>query len=256
MKHSYIDKYWDLNSPLHRVDPRVKIILCLVFILFVIFTQPTSFYAFVSYGVLLALLTGLSKVPLRFILMRCLVIIPFVLMVAIFIPFIKKGQVAGAYSLGNLRLTVTYDGLVVFWNVLIKSFLSVIAVALLIATTKFTWFLKALQQLKIPRVFILILSFMYRYFFVITEELEAMLRAKRARSIAGSRLFHIKTLSNMLGVLFLKSYEKGESVYLAMCARGYNGDVKTTHEMCIKKFDVAVSIMIFFVLGCIRFFVA
>ncbi len=256
MHHSYIDKYWDLRSPLHNIDPRLKIIISVGFILFVIFTPPTSLWAFVAYGILLALLTILSKVPLRFMLMRSLVIIPFVLMVAIFIPFMKKGQIAGAYSFGSLNLTVTYDGLFIFWNVLIKAFLSVVMVTLLVSTTKFTEFLKALERLKVPQVFVMILSFMYRYIFVITDEFEIMLRAKKARSIGGSRWFHIKTLSNMLGVLFMKSYEKGEVVYLAMCARGYNGDIKTIDEMCIKKSDVALFIMMFTVLGCIRFFIA
>lgn len=254
MQHSYIDRYWDLESPIHKVDPRFKILICVGFILFVIFTSPASLLAFALYGALLAILIGLSKVPWRFILMRSLVIIPFVLMVAIFIPFIKKGQVAGGYSLGSLKLTVTYDGLMIFWNVLIKAFLSIILVTLLISTTKFTQFLKALQRLKIPLIFIMILSFMYRYIFVITDELEIMFRAKKARSVGGSKWFHIKTLSNMLGVLFLRSYEKGETVYLAMCSRGYSGDIKTIDEMYITKSDVALSIVVFFILGCIRFF--
>ncbi len=255
MQHSYIDKYWDLESPVHKIDPRFKIIGCVGFILFAIFTAPTSFLTFASYGLLLAVLIALSKVPLRFILMRCLVIVPFVLMVAMFIPFMKKGQFAGGYSLGSLKLTVTYDGLFIFWNVLIKAFLSIMALTLLISTTKFTQFLKALQRLNIPQVFIMILSFMYRYIFVITDELELMLRAKKARSIGGSRWFHFKTLSNMLGVLFLKSYEKGETVYLAMCSRGYNGDIKTIDEMYIKKSDVAFLIIMFSTLSCIRFFI-
>ncbi len=256
MKHSYIDKYWDLQSPIHRIDPRVKIIICMGFILFVIFTAPTSLGAFASYSLLLAILIGFSKVPFRFILMRSLVIVPFVLMIAVFIPFVKKGQVAGAYSLGSLKLTVTYDGLMIFWNVLIKAFLSIVAVTLLMSTTKFTQFLKALERFKIPQVFTMILSFMYRYFFVITDEFAIMLRAKEARSVGGSGWFHIRTLSNMLGVLFLKSYEKGEVVYLAMCARGYHGNIKTIDEMYIKKSDVALFIVMFSVLGYIRFLIA
>lgn len=252
MHHFYIDEYSDLESPLHRLDPRVKIITFFSFVLFIIFTSPRSYFTFFLYGCVLCALIGLSRIPWRFVLAHSLVIVPFVLMVAVFIPFLKKGQVAGAYSFGSINLTVTYDGLIVFWNILVKSYLSIICVIIMMASTKFTNFLRALEKMRTPKIFTMILSFMYRYVFVIIDELMEMRQAKEARSIGGTKWFHTKVLANMLGVLFIRAYEQGEAVYLAMCARGFQGEIKTMDRLKISGFDIVFSCIIFAALISIR----
>lgn len=254
MKHSYIDEYSSLESPLHKLDQRVKIIIFFGFILFIVFTKPTAYLAFFLYGCVLLALIGLSRVPWRFVFTRSLVIVPFVLMVAIFIPFLKKGEVAGGYSFGTIRLTVTYDGLMVFWNVLAKAYLCILCMILAMATGRFAHFLRALEKLRLPKIFIIILSFMYRYIFVIIDELMQMQQAKKARSIGGSQWFHAKVLANMLGILFVRTYEKGESVYLAMCARGFQGEVKTIDHFKICRFDIVFLCIIYAVLIGIKIF--
>ncbi len=237
MKHAYIDKYSGLNSLIHRLDPRIKTISLFTFVLFVILTRPAQFSAFALYGVLIAVLFLLSKIPPGFILKRSLVIIPFVLMAAIFIPFFKKGEVAGGYSFGTLKLTVTYDGLMILWNILVKAYLCVLSMILLITTTKLSDLLKALEKLRFPCVFVMILSFMYRYIFVVQDELMKMKQAKEARTIGGSSWFHTKVLANMIGVLFIRTYERAESVYLAMCSRGFDGKIKTIDGFRLKVKD-------------------
>ena len=174
-------------------------------------------------------------------------------MIAIFIPFFKKGEIAGGYSFGTLRLTVTYDGLMIFWNVLIKAYLSVLSMTLLMASTDFADFLKALERLKFPRIFTMILSFMYRYIFVVQDELMKMKQAKEARSVGGSKWLHAQTLANMVGVLFIRAYERGEKVYLAMCSRGFNGNIRTIHNFRIKRSDLYFLLLILSVLVGIRF---
>ncbi|MBL7197392.1 MAG: cobalt ECF transporter T component CbiQ [Candidatus Omnitrophica bacterium] len=237
MKHAYIDKHSNIDSLIHRLDPRIKIICLAAFILFVIFTRPTLFIAFVLYGTLMAILILLSKIPLGFILKRSLVVIPFVLMIAIFIPFFKQGEVAGGYSFGTLKLTVTYEGLIIFWNILVKAYLCNLSMILLVSSTKLSGLLKALERLKVPSVFIMVLSFMYRYLFVVQDELMKMRQAKESRSVGGSRWFHTKVLANMLGVLFMRTYERGENVYLAMCSRGFDGKIRTIDGFQLKMKD-------------------
>jgi cobalt/nickel transport system permease protein len=252
MKHAHIDKYSDIDSFIHRLDPRIKIIALFVFILFVIFTKPTSFMAFVLYAALMAVLIMLSKIPLTFILKRSLVIIPFVLMIAIFIPFFKKGEVAGGYSFGTLNLTVSYDGLMIFWNVLVKAYLCILSMILLVTSTKLADLLKALEKMKCPSVFIMILSFMYRYIFVIVDELMKMKQAKEARTTGGSRWFHTKVFANMIGVLFMRAYERGESVYFAMRSRGFDGKIKTMSNFCLTRGDIYFLLLVVSVLVGIR----
>lgn len=252
MKHSFIDEYSDLDSLIHRIDPRLKIISFVTFLLFVIFTRPTSFVTFGLYGVLIFILIGLSKIPLGFIFKRSLAIIPFVLIIAIFIPFFKKGQVAGSYSFGTFQLSVTYEGLMILWNVLIKAYLSILCMILLVASTKFSNLLKALENMKCPKLMTMILSFMYRYIYVLADELMRMKRAKDSRTIGGQKRFHIKALSNMLGVLFLKAYERGERVYLAMCSRGFSGQIRTLQDFKLNKTDFCFLLTITMLLIVIR----
>lgn len=252
MKHSYIDEYSDIDSLIHRLDPRVKIIALFAFILFVIFTKPTSFIAFALYGVFITILILLSKIPLGFIFKRSLAVIPFVLMIAIFIPFIKKGEIAGGYSLGSLKLAVTYDGLVVFWNVLVKSYLSILCMILLTVSTKFSYMLKAFEHLRCPKLITMIFSFMYRYIFVVQDELMRIKQAREARTTWGSRWLHIKVLANIIGVLFIKTYERAESVYLAMCSRGFTGKIRTIDNFQLKIKDFCFLLIIVGVLSGIR----
>lgn len=254
MRHSFIDKYSDLPSFIHRIDPRIKIVTFFVFILFVIFTKPISFFTFALYGALIFFLILLSKVPLCFVFKRSLVIIPFVLMIAIFIPFLKRGEVQGGYSLGTLKLTVTYGGLVIFWNVLVKSYLSILCMILLSTTTGFPILLKGIEKLRCPKIITMILAFMYRYIYVLGDELMRMKRAKDSRTVGGRKWLHIKALANMIGVLFMRAYERGEGVYLAMCSRGFDGQIRTFDQPRLVKRDVYFGLSVIMLLAFIRAF--
>ncbi|MBL7091928.1 MAG: cobalt ECF transporter T component CbiQ [Candidatus Omnitrophica bacterium] len=228
MKHSYIDRYSGIDSFIHRIDPRVKIAGVFSLIFSIILARADSFVSFALYALFIAILIFISKIPLIFILKRSLVVIPFVLMVAIF------------------------SGPAIFRNVLVKSYLSVLSMILLVSSTPFCDFLKALEKLKLPRIFTMIISFMYRYIFVIEDELMKMRQAKEARSVGGSKWSHTKALANMLGVLFIRAYERGEKVYLAMCSRGFNGDIRTMHSFRVKRSDLCFLALIVGVLAAIK----
>ena len=88
MKHDYIDKYSDIDSFLHRRDPRVKIISFVASVVFIVLSNPEAYISFAMYGCLVAILILLSKIPLKHLLKRSISIIPFVLVVAIFINVI------------------------------------------------------------------------------------------------------------------------------------------------------------------------
>lgn len=253
MKHSFIDKYSNLKSPIHRIDPRVKIITFITFVLFVITTPPASFLSFSLYGAVLIVLIMLSKIPPSFIFKRSLIIIPFVLMVAIFIPFFKKGEVAGGYSFGTFKLTLTYDGLLIFWNVLIKSYLSCLCMLLISTTTKFSSLLQALEKMRFPKLIIMILSFMYRYIYVLADELMRMERAKASRTARRNKWQNTKASAHMIGSLFVRAYERGERVYLAMCSRGFTGEIKILEDFETNKRDFYFLVSIATLLIVIKF---
>ncbi len=238
MKHDFIDKYADLESIIHRLDPRIKIVSFFSFILLVISTQPIKFLNFPLYFLLIFGVILASKVPLRFIFKKSLVIIPFVLLIAIFIPFLKEGEIAGSYSFASLHLTVTYDGLIILFNVLSKSWLSVLSMLALASTTKFPELLKGFEKLGMPRVMVMVISFMYRYVFVLGDEVMRMKCARDARSFGGNSKWHIKTIGNIIGMVFIRTYERGERVYVAMVSRGFIGKIKILDDLHVKKLDL------------------
>jgi cobalt/nickel transport system permease protein len=156
---------------------------------------------------------------------------------------------------------------------------------LLIASTDFNRLLKAFQRLRCPGLFIMLLSFMYRYIFVITDELMKMNQARDSRSAgilryppcsagylfkaghwkagvcnwlwlksspAAGRWFQVKVLANMLGVLFVRAYERGENVYLAMCSRGFRGKIITLHKAHLKIKDLCFLVVSVGILTGIR----
>ena len=237
MKHSFIDQYSDRDSFIHKLDPRTKLITTMAFILAVALTPPNRWQAFAVYFVLIATLILLSRVPVLYVLKRSLVIIPFVLLIAIFIPFFKEGEVAGSYNIWLWQVSVTYSGLQVLWNILVKAWLSILSLILLTSTTKVTNLLKGLEQLHMPRVMVMILSFMYRYIFVLVDEVMRMRQARDSRNFGGSRLRQLRTIGNMTGTLFIRSYERGERVYAAMLARGFDGHSRTLNHLNFRPAD-------------------
>ncbi|MFC2041452.1 cobalt ECF transporter T component CbiQ, partial [Chloroflexota bacterium] len=243
-----IDQYSDRDSLIHRLDPRTKFLTALFLILAVVLTPPSTWPAFALYFLLVATLILLSKVPIFYVLQRSLVIMPFVLMIAIFVPFFKEGEVAGSYNLWLWQVSVTYNGLQVLMNIVIKAWLSILSLILLTSTTKVSSLLKGLEQLHLPRVMVMILSFMYRYLFVLVDETMRMKQARDSRNFGGRWLWQIRTISNMVGTLFIRSYERGERVYAAMVARGFDGQVRTLDRLNFKRLDAYFGISLSLVL--------
>lgn len=230
MKHNFLDQYSEGNSLIHRLDPRTKLITTLAFILVVVLTPMSHWEAFALYFVMVATLIIISRVPILYVFKRSLVIIPFVVLIAIFIPFFKGGEVAGSYNIGFWEVTVTHSGIQVFLNILAKAWLSILGLILLTTTTHFSHLLKGMEQLRLPRVMVMILSFMYRYIFVLVDEVMRMKQARDSRNLGGGRLRQIRTVGNMIGTLFIRSYERGERVYAAMMARGFDGQTRTMEK--------------------------
>ncbi len=248
MKHSFLDQYSQRDSAIHRLDPRTKLVTTLFLIVAVVLTPPNRWQAFALYFFLIATLILLSRVPVLYVLKRSLVIMPFVLLIAIFIPFFKEGEVAGSYNIWLWQVTVTYSGLQVFWNILAKAWLSILSLILLTSTTRFSHLLRGLEKLRLPRVMTMILSFMYRYLFVLVDEVMRMKQARDSRSFGSSRWRQLRTIGNMIGTLFIRSYERGERVYAAMTSRGFDGQTRTLENLNFRQLDALFGISLGLVL--------
>lgn len=209
MHHSFIDQYSNLNSAIHRIDTPFKIIIFFSLIIAIVLTPLRNFSYFIFYAAVVLLAFILSKLPFKFVFYRSLAVIPFVIAISIFLPFMKE------------------DGWFIFWSILLKSYLSALSLIILNSSTKFNHLLKGFQRLKVSKIIIMILSFMYRYIFLILDELMRLNRAKNSRFPKIKKSAAVKILSNMVGMLFIRSYERAERVYLAMCSRGFAGEINT-----------------------------
>jgi cobalt/nickel transport system permease protein len=240
MKHSFLDKYSEGNSIIHRLDPRTKLVATLAFIALVVLLPSASWLTYGLYFITVVALIIISRVPVTYVFKRSLIIVPFVLMVALFIPFFKEGTEAFSFNILSWHLSVTYEGLETLGSVMAKAWLSILFLILLTSTTTFSNILKALEHLKMPRVLVMIMSFMYRYIFVLTDEVMRMKQARDSRNFGegGRRLWQIRTVGNMIGTLFIRSYERGERVYAAMVARGFDGHSRTLNRLYFRPADV------------------
>jgi cobalt/nickel transport system permease protein len=207
------------ETPVHRLPAHVKLVALLGFVVVVVATPREAFWAFGVYAALLAAVAVLARVPAPFILRRMVVEIPFVVF-ALLLPFLAAGE-----RIDVLGLSLSEEGMLAGWNILAKGTLGVVASILLAATTDARSLLLALQRLRVPPVLVEITSFMVRYADVIADEMRRMKIARESRGFTGRGRKQAAVVATSAGALFIRSYERGERVHLAMLSRGYGGSL-------------------------------
>ncbi len=228
MKHAFLDHHSSGESPVHHLDARAKIIVFFTFVLIAVSSPPASFLLFGLLILVLIAIALLSKLPLGHLVKKVLIILPFLFLVTISIPFVKRDGVGGGYNLGFGGLSVSQSGLWILWNVVIKSSLGVFSIILLSSTTSFPQLIKGMERLGSPKIFTILASFMYRYSFILIDEMPRMRRARDSRCFGGRWFWQLRVIGHMVGTLFLRSFHRGERIYQAMLSRGYNGTMPGT----------------------------
>ncbi|MFI8261551.1 cobalt ECF transporter T component CbiQ [Streptomyces sp. NPDC085665] len=213
------------HSPIHALPPHCKLAAAFAFVLVVVSTPREAVWAFGLYAVLIAAVAAAARIPAGFLLRRLLIEVPFVAF-AVLMPFVAQGE-----RVEVLGTSLSVPGLWGAWNVLAKGTLGVAASVLLASTTELRALLLGLQRLKLPPLLVQIASFMIRYGDVITDELRRMSIARRSRGFEASGIRHWGVLAKTAGALFIRSYERGERVHLAMVSRGYAGSMPVIDEV-------------------------
>ena len=239
MHFDAFDRYHDTESFIHRLDPRVKVVVTIAFILSNALLPDGAWFGFGFSLLFLLFADALSNLGITFTLKRSFVALPFAL-VAITVLFSIPGNPVTSFYFIFWDLTITDAGLLRFVSIVIRSWLSVQMAILLVATTRFPDIVHALEHLRVPSILTTIIAFLYRYLFVLVDEVFRLLRAREARSAAvagirsgGSVAWRAGVAGSMAGQLFLRSYERSDRVYNAMLARGYTGHLQTVnpHEL-------------------------
>lgn len=222
------------EGPALRLDARTKVMLALGLLLGINLTPAQAWPAYLGYGLLLALAVLLARIPLRRMLARSLLALPFVLLAAAGVPFTREGTPVWTASLGKWQFTLTDTGLWRVGAILMRAWLSLGAAIILALTTPFAELARALGGLGVPQVLTATMLLMYRYLSVLVEEARRLIRAREARSGelalgrgGGKLAWRARVTGQMIGTLFLRTYERSERIYQAMLARGFDGQIRT-----------------------------
>ncbi|OGO18730.1 MAG: cobalt ECF transporter T component CbiQ [Chloroflexi bacterium RBG_16_48_8] len=230
MHYDLSDQYVHRSSVVHRLDPRVKVVATLLYILAVGITPEGVWWAFILQLGLLLVVILRADLSIFYTIKRSFIAAPFIL-AALAVPFTTPGR--ELLQLPGLGWTLTQPGLIRFGSILFRAWLAVQSAILLSATTRIPEMFWALGALRLPRLLVATIRFMYRYLFVLADEASRMLRARASRSprIKGaakpSLFWQGRVAGSMVGSLFLRSIERSERVYEAMLSRGYDGQMRS-----------------------------
>ncbi len=231
----YLDTLSYKNTPVHRLDPRVKILVSFIFIFFVVSFPKYEVAGLMPFFIYPVFLLAVGDIPLKAIVKKVLFVSPFAIFVGIFNPLLDTGVI-----LTPLGIPIS-GGWISFFSIIIKFILTVSTALLLIAVTSFPGICEGLERLKLPRLLVIQLLFLYRYLFVLLEETLRIVRAREARSF-GQKGKGIKTFIRLISILLLRTVERSEKIYQAMLSRGFRGEISVLKKYRLKPQDILFTV--------------
>jgi len=205
------------HSVVHRLAPEAKVVATVAFVGAVVCTPREAFWAFGALAALVLAAAAAAGLPATLLLRRLRVEVPFVAF-AVFLPLVGSGP-----DVDVLGVPLSQPGLWAAWNIVAKATLGTLASIVLASTTPVADLLRGLDRLRVPRVVTAIAGFMVRYLAIITGEAQRMHVARQSRGYDPRWIGQARGWAGSAGTLFVRSYERGERVYLAMASRGYTG---------------------------------
>ena len=247
------NEYAHLESPVHALDGRVKIAIFFSIVFVSLSTPADAFWCFGFYALVIFVFVVLSKVPFWFYAKRVLFFFPFIFLMTVLMLFISEDG-SGYFDFFGIRIYT--KGALAAWNIWAKSIISVSSLLVLSATTPFAALMRAFRSFHVPKIFTDLASFTYRYIFIIPDEAMRMKRAGDSRAYRPRWVWHSKTVGHIIGVLLLRSYERSERIYAAMCARGFNGKFYFEELPGLRRRQILFSVLLIVLLIGVRVFAA
>ncbi len=253
----FLDPYRPRASQVHRLDPRIKLVLTVVFILTNSLLPAGAWPIYILLFALILSVEVISELGVRFVLKRSLLALPFVL-AALPLILTVPGKTLFSLPVGPWTIHASYPGLERFTSIAIKSWLSIQAAIVLAASTSFPDLLVAMRALHVPQLLVSIFGLMWRYMFVLVDEATRLLRARASRSgqsdLPGTRpggklSWRARVTGGMAGSLFLRAFERSDRIYMAMVSRGYDGEVRALPLPTVRSAQWAILIASLSLLG-------
>ena len=226
------------DSVVHRLPAHLKLVATVATVLAVVAAPRERFWAFAALAGLVVLTAAVARIPPGLVARRLLIELPFVGF-ALLLPFVARGERTDV-----LGLSLSLEGLWGAWELLATATLGVACSILLAATTPLRELLTGLERLRMPTLIVQIMSFMIRYADVVADELHRMRIARESRGFVARDVRHWPVLARSAGALFVRCYERGERVHLAMLSRSYAGRMPhhETHAVPAAQWWLALSV--------------
>ena len=241
----FLDPYVHRRSPIHALDARVKLVLSLAFILTTSLVPLQVWPVYILLFSIILSVEVVSELGVGYVLRRSVLALPFVL-AALPVIFTLEGTPLFTFRLGAWTLAASAQGLERFASIALKSWISIQAAIVLASSTPFPDLLVAMRAVGVPRLMVAVFGLMWRYLFVLVDEVLRLVRARAARSgetgmpgvrSGGSLAWRARVAGGMAGSLFLRAFERSDRIYNAMLARGYTGQLRTLNPHVMKSSD-------------------
>jgi cobalt/nickel transport system permease protein len=251
-----LDSWARQETFLHRLDPRGKI-LCLLLAVLVVVTLPrASWLTLFTVAGMVVLLAWAAQLPWTALFWRALIVLPFLLAVALFVPFTQAGEPLWQGTVAGFSLQISRQGVETALSLLAQGVLSALLVLLLVATTPLEGILQGLDGLGMPRAMTMIVGLTYRHLSLTVETARQLLRARQARCGDRSpRRLGLRAAAGLLGSLFVRSLDRAWRTHLAMRARGFTGIPPVLFPLRWRLQDSAALLVWLAVLLLLRFWV-
>lgn len=219
-----LDRLSQGTSPIHKLDPRAKLLVTLAFVVAVMSLHKYAVGETLPFFVFPFLMLARSGIPAGFIARRLAAVAPFAVMVGVFNPLLDTGVVM---HIGGVGVS---GGWLSFVSILLRFALTIGALLLLAVTTGVPALGCAAGRLGVPRVFVAQVLGLYRYLFLALEETQRTLLAWRLRTPRG-RHPSWRVFAQILGQLLLRAVARARRVHEAMLCRGFDGELRMIGAM-------------------------
>jgi len=223
------------DSPVHRLDPRAKLLTTLVFIVTIASFDRYTVSGLLPFFIYPVVLVVMADLPPGFLLKKLLLVSPFAFGIGMLNPFFDQTPLV---AVGPLTLT---GGWMSFLSILLRFALTVSAALILVATCSFPGVCRALERLGVPNIFAVQLLLLYRYVFLLVEEGARMARARALRSF-GRRGFGLEVFGHMAGQLLMRTLDRSRRIHMAMLSRGFEGAILMLRRFRAGRREVAFTL--------------
>ena len=223
MKGGFLDHHSYIHGPVHDLHPYTKFMVSSAIMIAAIIVPSEKFTPFIPLFFFLLFVVCCSKLPPGHMLSKMKIPLVITFLTIVFVPFFKPSEHFVVLLQSPFKVRLYVESTLFALHIICRAFIVLFSVVLLISVMPFRDILKVLQRIRVPDIFLRILSIFYRYLFIFSDEVEKMQKAIKARYLRRNSVLYFKMAANIAGTLFLRSLERGESTYQAMCARGFNG---------------------------------